>query len=64
MAKTKAYTKKAIDNYRSQHDFINLTMDLGIKERLKNVGIDNKIICSLIIKELEKREKTAENSDI
>ncbi len=62
MAKTKIYTKKAVDNYRTKHDFLNLTLDLGVKDRLKNVGLDNKTIVILIIKELEKREKTAENN--
>lgn len=58
MPKTKSYTKKAVDNYRTKHDFLNLTLDLGIKDRLKAVNLDNKSIVELIIKELEKREKS------
>ena len=59
MAKTKIYTKKAVDNYRNKHDFLNLTLDLGVKDRLKAVDLDNKTIVNMIIKELEKREKSS-----
>lgn len=59
MAKTAAYTKKAIDDYRKKHDFINLTVDKGLKERLAAVGIKNSDIINLIMLELEKREKPA-----
>lgn len=56
MAKTASYTKKAIDDYRKQHDFLNITMDKGIKARLSAVGLSNKDISALIMAELEKRE--------
>jgi len=59
MAKTAVYTKKAIDDYRKKHDFINLTVDKGLKERLAAVGISNKDIINMIMLELEKREKPA-----
>jgi len=58
MAKTATYTKKAIDDYRKKHDFINLTVDKGLKERLTAVGLKNSDIIKLIMIELEKRETT------
>ena len=58
MAKTATYTKKAIDDYRKKHDFINLTVDKGLKERLAAVGLKNSDIIKLIMIELEKRETT------
>lgn len=59
MAKTASYTKKAIDDYRKQHDFLNLTLDKGVKDRLAAVGLNNKDIVKLILTELDKRETTA-----
>lgn len=56
MAKTASYTKKAIDNYRKNKDFLNLTLDKGVKDRLTAAGLDNKTIVSLIMAELDKRE--------
>lgn len=56
MAKTASYTKKAIDDYRKKHDFLNLTLEKGVKDRLAIVGLKNSDIIQLILKELEKRE--------
>ena len=41
MAKTAEYTRKAIDKYRNQYDFINLRFPKGTKERLEEMGITN-----------------------
>lgn len=41
MAKTPEYTRKAIDEYRKNNDFINLRFPKGTKERIKNLGISN-----------------------
>ena len=57
MAKTASYTKKAIDDYRQKHDFLNITLDKGVKDRLQAVGLKNPEIVVLIMNELEKREK-------
>lgn len=56
MAKTASYTKKAIDDYRKKHDFLNITLEKGVKDRLAIVGIKNSDIVLLIMNELEKRE--------
>lgn len=53
--KTPEYTKRAVDNYRSNHDFINLTIDLGEKQKWLDVGIDNKAIIEIVRAEYEKR---------
>lgn len=56
MAKTASYTKKAVDDYRKKHDFLNITLDKGVKDRLGAVGLKNSDIVILIMNELEKRE--------
>ena len=53
--KTPSYTKRAIDNYRKDKDFINLTIKKGEKDLWKSVGLDNKAIIEVIRAEFERR---------
>lgn len=53
--KTASYTLRANDNYRAKHDFLNITLDKGEKEKLLAVGMDNKEIVRLIRAEYERR---------
>ena len=55
MGKTASYTLKANNDYRSKHDFLNLTLDKGEKEKFLSVGIDNKTIVSLARAEYKRR---------
>lgn len=52
MAKTPEYTKKAVDNYRSKFDFVQIRLPKGTKEKLKDKGNINDYINSLIMQDL------------
>ena len=62
MGKTASYTLKANNDYRSKHDFLNLTLDKGEKEKFLSVGIDNKTIVSLARDEYERRKSEADQN--
>lgn len=53
--KTKEYTLRANDNYRAKHDFLNITLDKGEKEKFYAVGLDNKAITALARAEYQRR---------
>ena len=54
MGKTPEYTKKAVDNYRSKFDFVQIRLPKGTKERLAEKGNINDYINKLIMQDLEK----------
>lgn len=53
MGKTPEYTKKAVDNYRSKFDFIQLRLPKGTKEKLTDKGNVNDYVIGLIEKDLQ-----------
>lgn len=57
--KTPNYTTAAVANYRDKHDYFQLHLQKGLKERMKNAGIKNMsaYISNLIIEDLEKQGK-------
>ena len=57
--KTPEYVKKSVNKYRDKHDIIQLTLEKGLKDRLKAAGISTADIRELIMNELEKRENNA-----
>ena len=59
MGKTPEYTKRAIENYRAKKEYIQFSVDKGIKDRMKNAGLSTADIRSWILAELEKRENDA-----
>lgn len=58
--KTPEYTRKAIKTYQSKHDNINISMEKGTKDRIREkYGQDvsiNKYICGLIYNDLEDKQ--------
>ena len=54
--KTPEYTRKAIENYRKKHYFMQVRFPLELKERLAAAGISAAVVSDLVLKELEKRE--------
>lgn len=63
MAKTKSYTKKAVDNYRSKHDFLNLTLPMGTKERIKDLGYKTADISKMVLRWLDSEEEKRNDLD-
>lgn len=55
MAKTPEYTKKAVDNYRSKFDFVQIRLPKGTKEKLKDKGNINNYINNLIMQDLNNK---------
>lgn len=56
MAKTPEYTKKAVDNYRSKFDFVQIRLPKGTKEKLKDKGNINDYINNLIKQDLNNNQ--------
>ena len=56
--KTPAYTRRAIEKYRSSKEQIMLTMDKGTKDRIKAITTKSVsgFISELVLKELERLE--------
>jgi hypothetical protein len=48
MGKTPDYTKKAVDNYRSKFDIVQLRLPKGTKEKIKNHLKNNENISDYI----------------
>lgn len=48
MGKTPDYTKKAVDNYRSKFDIVQLRLPKGTKEKVKNHLKNNENISDYI----------------
>ena len=63
MGKIPEYTKRAIDNYRKKHYFMQLRFDRDIKERLELAGLTAAEVAVLVLDELERRENSGFNSD-
>ncbi len=51
MAKTADYTRRAVDNYRQKHDFVQIKLDKGAKEFLQNAldGMSVTAFCSQVV---------------
>lgn len=54
MGKTPEYTKRAVNNYRQNYDFIQIRFDKKekIREKLADKGNINDYICGLILADL------------
>ena len=62
MGKTADYTKRAVDNYRKNFDFVQLRLDKGEKERIEKIIAPQKMndyIKQLVYDDLEKREENS-----
>jgi len=53
--KTKAYTRRAIDNYQKKFDKVQFNIDKGEKARWLAVGLDNPEITRIIREEYKRR---------
>lgn len=51
MAKTAVYTRRAVDKYRDKYDFIQVKLDKGSKDYLKQTlgGVSVTAFCSQIV---------------
>jgi hypothetical protein len=56
MGKTPEYTKKAVDNYRSKFDFVQIRLPKGMKEELRSKGSINDYILNLIKVDIDKKD--------
>lgn len=53
--KTSSYQLRASANYKKKHDQLQVALDLGERDKLREVGIDNTVIRELIREEYRKR---------
>ena len=58
MGKTPEYTKKAIESYRKNFDFVQLRLPAGTRERMEAAGLKSADFIAAFLKELERRENT------
>lgn len=62
MARTADYTRKAINNYRSKFDLVQIRLPRGTKDRAAEAGINiNDIAVSAVLAYLDALESKAEN---
>lgn len=62
MGKTAEYTKRAVDNYRKNFDFVQVRLDKGEKERIERIISPQKMneyIKQLIYADLEKKKENS-----
>lgn len=62
--KTPGYQRNASANYKTKHDVIQVTLDLGEREKLRSVGIDNNVIRDMIRTEYKKRKAEADQEKL
>ena len=62
--KTPEYTRRAIANYQSKFDRVNINLEKGLKDRLKALTGESLNACvnRLIKEEIERREQTPDNT--
>lgn len=64
MAETAEYTRRAVDNYRSKYDFVQIRLPKGTRERAKALGanVNNVAVDAVLARldALERMEKTQE----
>jgi len=56
MGKLPDYVKRAQENYRKKHCYLNVRFPAEIKERLYAAGLNAAEVARLVLEELERRE--------
>lgn len=63
MGKMPDYILKAAANYRKKHDIVSLNFEVGEREQLRAVGLDNPECVRILRAELKRRQAAAELPD-